>query len=86
MLFRDFVINIVYEGVDFFVEYDTNGTWFLYPASSTGEYIKTLSMDYVVITKDMKEFAMVFDDGKIVATSNEIYKQLIDEMSRVHES
>lgn len=67
-------------------EYDTNGTWFLYPASSTGEYIKTLSMDYVVITKDMKEFAMAFDDGKIIATSNEIYKQLIDEMSRVHES
>lgn len=67
-------------------EYETNGTWFLYPNSADGQYIKTLSMDYVVITKDMKEFAMIFDDGKIIATSEEIYKQLINEISRVHES
>ena len=57
------------------------GNLMLYPLDNMhDELLSTLEKE-VVFAKDLKEFAFAFADGRIVATSKEMYDKLTEELS-----
>ena len=57
------------------------GHWLIVTAGGmANDLLSTLEKE-VVFEKDLKEFAFAFADGRIVATSKEMYDKLIEELS-----
>ena len=57
------------------------GGWLLYPSDSLQDELLSTMEEEVVFAKDLKEFAFAFADGRIAATSEELYLQLKAELN-----
>jgi len=58
------------------------GEWLLYPQDGLQDDLFSTMEEEVVFTKDLKEFAFAFADGRIAATSEELYLQLKEELNQ----
>lgn len=57
------------------------GDWNLVPSGGMADNLLSTMEKEVVFTKDLKEFAFAFADGRIAATSEAMYDKLIEELS-----
>ena len=56
------------------------GEWLIYPTDDYLDDLLSTMEKEVVFTEDLREFAIAFEDGRIVATSEELYSQLKEEI------
>ncbi len=57
------------------------GNLLLYPQESMHDELLSTLQEEATVEKNLKEFAFAFADGRIVATSKEMYDKLIEELS-----
>jgi len=57
------------------------GDWLIVSSGGMADELLSTLEEEVVFSKDMKEFAFAFEDGRTIATSEELYLQLQDELN-----